>query len=170
MFQNNTLNIGSGSGGGEALILSISGNMMFRNNIVIDNNSQSSYSLISTIPIEDNNGNGPDVRYHNNTITRNNTGGDIFHAWGFNYGVEFINNIIWQNNTFSWANNNRIAFADQDGISVSVRQNILEKEFIEEGRPSFNHSDNIHTDPLFRNPSENDFRLRGNSPGNRCRY
>ena len=100
MFQNNTLNIGSGSGGGEALILSINGNMMFRNNIVIDNNAQSSYSLISTIPVEDNNGNGPDVRYHNNTITRNNTGSDIFHAWGFNYGVEFINNIIWQNNTF----------------------------------------------------------------------
>ena len=145
------------------LLISTAVKTLIRNSLIINNSSQAAQSLFRADPGYDNNGNGADFRFQNNTIYGNNSQ-EFMHAWGFGAKIEFVNNIIWQNNTQNNSSNN-IAYAEQEGVTITMNNNIMVSKFIQDGRPGFSHSDNIDQSPKFRNAGNKDFRLQANSPG-----
>ena len=158
LFEDNSVSV---SNNNSTLLLSTATKTLLQNNLIVNNNSSEPYRFFRSDPSYDSNGNGPEILFQNNTIY-NNKAESFMEAVGFGAKVEFINNIIWENN---FPNGNEFNYAENDGVTISLLNNILKKEFIKEGRNGFNHFGNIHLDPNFRSPGAGDFRLRGNSPG-----
>ena len=159
-FKNNSLNDSQQYSGG--LLLASASNMTVKNSVIV-NNFSSSGKLFRTDPNQDNNGAGATFNFINNTIFENQTGNgnELMSFVGFKSQINMINNIIWSNNQ-SQGSSNSIHFDDFNGNTLLMENNILEFNIVDmlSSYNGFNASQNIYSDPNFRNPSNDDFRLK----------
>ena len=112
LFEDNSV---SASNNNSTLLLSTATKTLLQNNLIVNNNSSEPYRFFRSDPSYDSNGNGPEIRFQNNTIY-NNKAESFMEAVGFGAKVEFINNIIWENN---FPNGNEFNYAENDGVTIS---------------------------------------------------
>ena len=158
LFEENM--VYSSVGIGESF-LSTNTPLHFVNNLVVDNfvpNDNNANQMILMSGTADQAGNAATSIIESNTFY-GNSGNNAFMDVAEDGYLNFINNIVWSNNTVQMrGSTNR--FQKSNNATIYAEANILQSNV--EG--SFTSVDNIESDPKLRNPESDDYRLQGNSP------
>jgi len=135
--------------------------LYFVNNLVVNNfvpNNNNAYQMILMSGPADQGGNAATSFIESNTFY-GNSGNNAFMDVSDDGYLNFINNIVWSNNTVQ-ARGSTNRFKKSNNATIYAETNILQSNV--EG--NFTSVNNIESDPKLRNPESGDYRLQGNSP------